>query len=207
MKILLTGFEPFGENFFNSSQKLLEALPDNFNEDIHLQKLVLPVDQDLAPEIALYAMDEGKPDAVMAFGLATGRAEISIERVAINMMDFQEPDNKGFIVSDVPVVSYGPAAYFTTYPIREMLNKLIKAGIPATLSLSAGTFLCNQVFYSIMHEITVEQSPIRAGFIHLPALPEAAALSEKPIPSMSLDLMLEAAKIMIICLSEEKSST
>ncbi len=203
MKILLTGFEPFGDNPINASQRLIEALPITLNENIHLQKLILPVDEKRAPEIVKQAMDEGKPDGVMAFGLAAGRTDISIERVAINLMDFQIPDNTGASISDTAVVQNGPAAYFSTLPVRNMLNKLTKVGIPASLSLSAGAFLCNQVFYSVMHQITINKWGISAGFIHLPTLPEAAAQNKKPTPSMSLDLMLKAAKIMITCLYEE----
>jgi pyroglutamyl-peptidase len=203
MKILLTGFETFGDNPINASQRLVEALPNTLNENIHLQKLILPVDEKLAPEIVLQAINEGKPNGVMAFGLAAGRTDISIERVAINLMDFQIPDNTGASISNEAVVSNGPEAYFSTLPVRKMLNKLTNARIPASLSLSAGAFLCNQVFYSIMHEIDINKWGIPAGFIHLPTLPEGAAKNKKPIPSMSLDLMLEAAKIMITCLYEE----
>jgi pyroglutamyl-peptidase len=203
MKILLTGFEPFGDNPINASQRLVEALPIILNEDINLQKLILPVDEKRAPEIVQQVIDEEKPDGVVAFGLAAGRTDISIERVAINLMDFQIPDNKGASISDVTVVSNGPAAYFSTLPVRKMLNELTKVGIPASLSLSAGAYLCNQVFYSIMHQITINKWEIPAGFIHLPTLPEAAAQNKKPIPSMSLNLMLKAAQIMITCLYEE----
>lgn len=203
MKILLTGFEPFGDNPINASQRLVEALPSTLNENIHLQKMILPVDEKLAPEIVLQATEEEKPDGVMAFGLAAGRADISIERVAINLMDFQIPDNTGASISDAAVVPNGPAAYFSTLPVRKLLNKLTNAGIPASLSLSAGAFLCNQVFYSIIHQIAINKWDIPSGFIHLPTLPEAAAQNKKPIPSMSLDLMLKAAKVMITCLFEE----
>lgn len=203
MKILLTGFEPFGDHALNPSQKLLELLPDKLEDDLILEKLILPVDQDLAPGLILKAINKNKPDAIFAFGLAAGRARISLERIAINLMDFRIPDNTGVVISDRPVNPNGPAAYFTTLPIRSMLLALVEAGIPAEISLSAGSFLCNQVFYLILHEITTKELPIPAGFIHLPALPEAVAKTGKSSPSMELELILKAAKVLFSCLSSK----
>jgi pyroglutamyl-peptidase len=201
LKILLTGFEVFGDNILNPSEKLLDSLPNFYSENITLLKLLLPVEKDLAPELVISALRENKYDVIMAFGLAAGRAKISIERIAINLMDFQIPDNAGITVRDQPVIADGPAAYFATLPFESMLNALQKANIPAELSLSAGSYICNQVFYHIMHNITKNNLSVKAGFIHLPALPETAAKSKKSMPSMSLDLIVKAAKIMITCLN------
>jgi len=201
LKILLTGFEVFGDNTVNPSEKLLDSLPGSYSENVNLVKLLLPVDKDLAPDLVLSALHKFKPDAIMAFGLASGRAKISIERIAINLMDFQIPDNTGVTVRDQPVISDGSAAYFATLPFESMLNALQKANIPSELSLSAGSFVCNQVFYHIMHNITVNNLSTKAGFIHLPALPGTAAKSNKSMPSMSLNLIIKAVKIMIECLS------
>ncbi len=203
MKILLTGFEPFGDHALNPSQKLLELLPGNLDGDLQLKKLILPVDQYLAPSLFLKAIHENKPEAIIAFGLASGRERISLERVAINLMDFRIPDNTGVIITDKPVNPDGPAAYFSTLPIRSMLLALVEAGIPAEISLSAGSYLCNQVFYSILHEIATNKLSIPAGFVHLPALPEAIAKTGKPSPSMEIGLILRAANIIISCLAIE----
>ena len=205
MKILLTGFEPFGEHSLNASQKLLESLPGSLMDGVQLKKQILPVDKELAPQRIAALLHLEKPEAIIAFGLASGRPCISLERVAINLMDFRIPDNAGRKIEDQPVVEGGPAAYFTTLPIRSIRAALEEAGIPAELSLSAGAFLCNAVFYRVMHEIAISQLSVKAGFIHLPDLPEGAAGCEKPRPSMSLDLILKAAKLIITCVIEEMS--
>ncbi len=201
MKILLAGFEPFSDNAVNPSQKLLELLPKKINQDCQLEKIILPVDHYIAPGIVISAIRKMKPDAVIAFGLARGRAGISLEQIAINLMDFRIPDNAGVTISDKPVITDGPAAFFTTLPIRSMLNTLLEANIPAEISLSAGSYLCNQVFYSMMHETSTYHHQIQAGFVHLPALPEAVAKNEKALPSMDISLILKAARILITCLA------
>lgn len=201
MKILLSGFETFGENAVNPSQQLMELLPEKLEKDLFLRKMILPVDHEAAPRKILKALREENPDGVIAFGLAAGRARISLERAALNLMDFRIPDNTGAIISDKPVIPDAPAAYFTTLPIHSMLIALIKANIPAEISLSAGSYLCNQIFYIMIHEITIHQMGIPAGFVHLPASPEAVAKGQKPIPSMDMTLILKAAKTLISTLA------
>jgi pyroglutamyl-peptidase len=197
MKILLSGFETFGDNSFNPSKELMEFLPERLEKDLYLEKLILPVDHLIAPDLILKAIRDSNPDGIIAFGLAAGRPRISLERVAINLMDFRIPDNSGAIISDKPINPDGPAAYFTTLPLRSMLLALIETNIPAEISLSAGSYLCNQVFYTIMHEINTNHLHIPAGFVHLPASPEAVALGQQPMPSMDMGLILQAAKILI----------
>lgn len=197
MKILLSGFETFGDNAVNPSQQLIELLPKKLGKGLFLEKLILPVEHKSAPRMLLEVIYNNKPDGVIAFGLAAGRARISLEQAALNLMDFRIPDNAGTLISDQPVVPDGPAAYFTTLPIRNMLLALIEANIPAEISLSAGSYLCNQVFYTIMHEITIHQLGIPAGFVHIPALPEAVAKGQKSIPSMDMAMVQKAAKILI----------
>lgn len=196
MNILMTGFEPFGEHNLNPSQLLIEALPDKFQDSV-LIKDVLPVHHDLAPRKLTELLNVHQPDAVIAFGLAAGRAKISLERIAINLMDFSIADNAGMTVKNQPINESGPAAYFSTLPLSVMFTELNAAGFPAELSLTAGAYLCNQVFYTLMHELTRQNLSIPAGFVHLPALPELAAKSEKQVPSMSLDQILKAAHLMI----------
>lgn len=207
MNILLTGFEPFGDNPLNPSQALVEALPNHLPENVVLTKAILPVDQQQAPKELLALIHHHNPDAVLSFGLAAGRSKISLERVAINLMDFRIPDNVGTTKSNEPIIAGGPAAYFTTLPIQTMLLALTAEGIPAQPSLTAGAYLCNLVFYVMMHEISLSNLPIRAGFIHLPALPEQAALADKPIPSLDLDQALSAAHILIAKLIETQTIT
>jgi pyroglutamyl-peptidase len=197
MKFLITGFEPFGESPLNPSQRLVDSLPDGLFDDVLINKAILPVDQIKGPQTLLQAIHDCQPEVILAFGLATGRARISLERITVNLMDYRIPDNAGNLVCDQPIIANGPAAYFSTLPLRDMLNALQREGIPVELSLSAGAYLCNQVFYTMMHEIATRNLAIRAGFIHLPALPEQAAESDKSVPSLSLDILQQAVEIMI----------
>jgi pyroglutamyl-peptidase len=202
MKILLTGFEPFGESLFNPSQLLVNAYSPPALAEITISKQILPVDHDKAPKVLMTALQDHQPDAVLSFGLALGRAKISLEKVAINFKDYRIPDNTGITLQDQPIVVDGPTAYFSTLPIRDFLTKLNEADIPAEISLTAGSYLCNQVFYSMMHHIAIKDLPMRAGFVHLPPLPKQAAQSAKPVPSMSLEQDLQGLQIMIDALME-----
>lgn len=201
MKILLTGFETFAEHPDNPSQRLLELLPEVLDNNLYLEKIILPVDHKTAPGIILKKIHDEKPDAVIAFGLAVGRAKICLERVALNLLDFQIPDNAGVVITNNPINPDGPTAYFATLPIRSMLSALTQANIPAEISLSAGTYLCNQVFYSMMHELAITSPKTLAGFVHLPASPETAAKNPKSMPSMDMALIIQAAKILVSCLA------
>lgn len=203
MKILLTGFEPFGEHRLNPSQLLVDALPDQIlGRSIY--KGILPVHHQLGPQKLLELILQLQPDAVLSFGLAAGRAKISLERVALNLIDDATPDNAGVTIENQSIITDAPAAYFSTLPLYAMLSALITAGIPAELSLSAGTYLCNQVFYTLMHTVATHNLGIQAGFVHLPALPEQASTSQKPMPSLSLDICIKAAQILISQCNQNK---
>ncbi|MEA3326668.1 MAG: pyroglutamyl-peptidase I [Chloroflexota bacterium] len=206
MKVLLTGFEPFGKHAVNPSQKLINELPDTLDDDIVLIKTVLPVDQASATRDLLFQLHHHQPDVAICFGLASGRSRICLERVAINLMDFQIPDNDGVKISEAPIIENGPAAYFTNLPISDLLSTLLDEGIQARISLTAGAFLCNLVFYSLMHEIETSQLPTKAGFIHLPPLPEQAALSDKSTPSLSLEKDVLSALLIIKFLYQNLTS-
>lgn len=197
MKIMITGFEPFSNHAVNPSQQIVESIVDETLKGVDLISAVLPVDYAQAPKILLENIRKGQPDVILAFGLASRRFKIGLERIAINLMDFRNPDNSGKQISDQPIVKDGPDAYFTTLPVRLLLKLLTEENVPAEISLSAGSYLCNLVFYTIMHEIRSQHKPTLAGFIHLPALPEEAAKSDRPIPSLSLELDLKAARLMV----------
>lgn len=205
MKILITGFEPFGDHRINPSQILVQALPDQI-EEITLHKGILPVHHDLAPVRIHELFIEYQPDAVIAFGLAAGRPKISLERVAVNLMDYSIADNAGVTIANQPINTHGPAAYFSTLPLPTLLAVLTEAGIPAEMSLSAGAYLCNQVFYTLMNEISAASTHIPAGFVHLPALPEQAATAQKSIPSMSLETLLAAARLMFVSVAQQSAA-
>ncbi|QRN83962.1 pyroglutamyl-peptidase I [Chloroflexota bacterium] len=197
MKVLITGFEPFGQSLINPSQILLEDAPDQFPGGIELVKAILPVEKAAGPEALVDAILRYQPEAVICFGLAVGRSVISLERVAVNLMDYRMPDNAGQTVQDQPVNPDGPAAYFSSLPLRAMLTALQSNNIPAELSLTAGSYLCNQVFYTLMHHLATHGQSIPAGFIHLPACPEQAAHFDKPTPTLSLTIIKSALPLLL----------
>ena len=190
MKVLLTGFEPFGSSSVNPSEQAARMLCQMSLPGIELSTAILPVDRLCGPSALLRAVQATQPEAVVCLGEASRRAALSIERVALNLLDFRMPDNAGHQCIDEPVAPDGPAAYFVTLPVRAMLDAVRAAGIPAELSLSAGTFLCNQVLYELLHHLARRQLAVPAGFIHVPALPEQAAKLDAVIPSMDLDTIV-----------------
>lgn len=141
------------------------------------------------------AIAETRPDVVICLGQAGGRSDVSIERVAINVVDARIPDNEGRQPIDEPVVEGGPAAYFSTLPIKAIVRDLRAAGVPASVSSTAGTYNCNTIFYGLAHYIATEQPALRGGFVHVPYLPEMAA-HHPGQPSLALDTLIEAVKIM-----------
>ena len=197
MKILLTGFEPFNQEPINPSQQIVNALVDEKIEGVELITAVLPVDRFEGPDMLMRSYIKNQPDAVICLGEAGNRPTITVERVAVNLLDFGIEDNKGVRVTDKPIQPDGPAAYFTSLPAREIVEAMQSAGIPASLSLSAGAFLCNQVFYTIMHYLNNYQISIPAGFIHVPQLPEQVVEKRPLRPSMSLETMCKGITIAI----------
>ena len=189
MNVLLTGFEPFGGSQVNPSAQVVRTLARDGLPGVALHSAILPVDRQGGPATLLNAVRALHPDAIVCLGEATRRMAISIERVAINLLDYRMADNAGHQAIDEPIVPDGPAAYFVTLPVRAMLEAVRAAGIPAELSLSAGAFLCNQVTYELLHYLTTHQLDIPAGFVHLPALPEQVTNAYPPMPSMALDTM------------------
>ena len=194
MRILVTGFEPFGGDTVNPSAILAEALATTPILGATIGYAILPCA--FAPLAAAIeaAIDAHHPDILIGFGLATGRSTVSLERVAINVIDARIADNLGAQPIDEPVVPGGPAAYFSTLPIKAACALLGEAGIPAAISQTAGTFACNAAFYRARHR--TEGTAIRAGFVHVPCLPDMPeALAGAP----SLDLpSLRAAGIVIV---------
>jgi pyroglutamyl-peptidase len=189
-RILLTGFEPFGKSKVNPSEKVVRSLAGVKLDAINLITCILPVNGNLAPESILRTIETTSPDFVVCLGEAPKRHSISIERVAINLLDFRIPDNNGNQFIDAPVVEGGPDAYFVSLPVRKILEAVQNENIPAELSLTAGTYLCNQVLYEVLHFISKKNMPTRAGFIHLPSLPEQVV--NNPGASMGADISITA---------------
>lgn len=173
--LLVTGFEPFGGEETNSSQLVARALHGQVIGGLTVVSVVLPCVFATAPGALQQALEQWQPRLVLALGQAAGRNELSLERVAINVMDAPIEDNAGQQPTDVPVVVDGPPAQFTTLPVKAMVNAMRNAGLRAGLSNSAGTFVCNQVFYCLQHQLASAQPRVPSGFMHLPLLPEQAA--------------------------------
>jgi len=203
MKLLLAGFEPFGGSAVNPSEQVVRALAQESLPGIALHTAILPVDRVNGPATLIRAVQEYQPDAVLCLGEAPGRTAISIERVAINLMDYRIADNAGNQAQDEPIVPDGPAAYFVTLPVRAMLEAIRAANVPAELSLSAGAFLCNQVLYTLLHHLALNSPGIRAGFAHVPPLPEQVVNKDRLIASMGLDIMLTGIRAAISAVANE----
>lgn len=195
MNILLTGFEPFGGEAINPSWEIARALQGQVIAGAVVQARCLPTAFGAAPVALARALAEVKPGLAIGLGLASGRPEISIERVAVNLIDARIADNAGDRPQDIPVREGAPAAYFSTLPIKAMRNGLRAAGHPAGLSLTAGAFVCNQVFFELQHQLAGQAVP--SGFIHVPALPEQAARSQPTVASMSLAAQVDAIRLAI----------
>ena len=197
MRLLLTGFEAFAGSPVNPSEQVVLALESDPPPGIELTTLILPVDARAAPLMLADSLAAVNPQVVICLGEASGRPLLSLERAALNILDFRIPDNNGSQVKDLPVLPGGPDAYFSTLPLRPLLERISENGIPAEISLSAGAYLCNQVFYLLMHWAAQQSQPIPAGFIHIPSLPEQVVLRASPAPSMALETSLRAVRLVI----------
>ena len=193
--VLLTGFAPFDGAVGNPSWDAARVLD---GEDIAGHRIVarrLPVEFGVARDALRQAIRELRPALVLCTGLASGRSAISLERVAINVDDARIPDNAGRQPVDVPVVRRGPAAYFSTLPIKAMYAAIGEAGIPVEVSQSAGTYVCNHVFYGLMHALR-RQRIVRAGFIHIPYSPAQASM-HPGTPSVAVETVTEALRLAV----------
>ncbi len=192
--ILVTGFERFADHAANPSEELAKAVDGRTVSGVVIRGACLPVRHDEAAAAVIELLETLEPCAALHLGLAAGRARIALERIAVNVMDFAIPDNAGHRATGEPCVPDGPAAYLTTLPLRAMLDALTADGIPAYVSDTAGTYLCNLTLYRSLHAVTRTGGGTRVGFMHLPALPSMVAASGLDQPSMDLPLMLRAVE-------------
>lgn len=194
-KILLSGFEPFGGDKINSSLEVVKVLKNRTLNGGEIHIVQTPVVLQKSIDTVISAIKEIKPDVVVSIGEASGRCDITPERVAINMDDFRIKDNGGNQIIDTPVVKNAPDAYFSTLPIKAMVKAMQNGGFPSSVSNSAGTFVCNHLFYGVQHFIKSNSLPIRYGFVHIPLLLEQNVNDTKP--SMSLESMVLALLVML----------
>lgn len=195
--LLVTGFEPFSGLAANPSLEVAKALDGRAVADAVVHGAVLPVHHADAASAVARLVEELDPAAIVHLGLAAGRARVALERVAVNVMDYDAPDNAGFRAQGEPCAADGPAAYFATLPLTAILAALLAEGIPAYVSSSAGTYLCNQTMYATLHMLARRARPVPAGFVHLPLLPAMVAASGLEQPSMDGGLMVRALEIVL----------
>lgn len=195
MKVLITGFDPFGGEKINPAWEAVKALPDNI-DGIEVVKLQIPTVFKKSAKKLFENIDSVKPDVVICVGQAGGRYEFSVERVAINVDDGRIPDNDGYQPVDSPVFEDGENAYFSTLPIKAIVEEVKKVGIPSAVSNTAGTYVCNHIMYSLLYYLNKNNLNIKGGFNHVPFIPEQV-IEKKNTPYMELTRITKALEISI----------
>ncbi len=190
-KLLITGFDPFGGESINPAWEAVKRLPDVVG-DYALTKLEIPTVFGTASQRVLQAAQTFQPDVILCIGQAGGRKAITPEMVGINLRHARIADNAGNQPQDEPVVPDGPAAYFATVPVRKMTEAIEAAGTTAAVSYSAGTFVCNDTLYTLLHHYA--GTAVQAGFVHVPFLPEQA---KEGVPFMELEEIVRGLRVMI----------
>lgn len=195
-RVLLTGFDPFGGERINPAMDVVRELAGERIAGHRVVPATLPVTFADAPAALAAALEREQPALAICIGQAGGRARISLERVALNLVDARIPDNAGAQPIDTRVIDDAPDAYFTTLPVKSMLQAMTASGVPAELSLSAGTYVCNAVFFALQHLLATRWPQVRGGFIHIPYLPQQAAL-HPGAPSLGLGTLGKGIGIAI----------
>lgn len=190
MKILVTGFEPFGGETVNPAWEIAQGLPQTIaGAQIVARQIPCVFGQSI--QTLVQAMEEEKPDLVLCLGQAGGRSAVCPERVAINLSDARIPDNAGAQPIDEPIMAEGENAYFSNLPVKAMAQAVRQAGVPAQVSNTAGTYVCNHLMYGLLYHIHKSFPHVRGGFVHVPYLTEQVV--DKPnVPSLSLEQMIRA---------------
>ena len=184
MKILLTAFEPFGGETINSALEAVKLVADKIG-GADIVKLTVPTVFCKSVDVVTTAIESEKPDAVLCIGQAGGRSEMTPERVAINIDDARLADNEGNQPIDCPVIPDGAPAYFSTLPIKSMVQAIRDVGIPASVSNSAGTFVCNHLMYGLLYTLAEKYPNVRGGFMHVPYSP-CQVVDRASTPSMNI---------------------
>ena len=194
-KILLTGFEPFGNAALNPSAEIVKSIQSS-----NTITAILPVSYSEAEAVLFELIEKHNPDVIICLGQAEGRKEITPERIAINLDDARVADNDGVTRTNQVIDENGADSYFSTLPISEITKQINEHGIPSSISLSAGAFLCNHIFYKVQQRFV--GTPIKSGFIHVPIMDEQA-VDFPGVPSMSLSKMIEAIEVSIEVIQAE----
>ena len=204
MKIIVTGFDPFGGDTINPAYEAIKLIPPKV-ADAEIIKVELPTVYGKCGEVLEAAIEQHKPDAVLCVGQAGGRSVISIEKVAVNLAEARIPDNAKQQPSDEAIVEGAPAAYFTNLPVKAMVKNCKSHGIPSSISYTAGTFVCNDIMYRLLHMIAQKYPKMRGGFIHVPFVPEQVTERPEGTPSMSAETIAKGLEYSIeaICTHQE----
>ena len=205
MKLLITGFDAFGVDKINPSYEAVSVLSDNIT-GIDLIKKQLPTKFKEAKELLSQYVEEYKPDFVICVGQAAGRSKISLERVAINLMDAKIEDNDGYMPNDETIHYDGQLAYFSNLPLRKIEKALVENEIPVEISNSAGLFVCNCSLYHILYLNDLGTHKFKGGFIHIPLIPDQLKDREESVATMELEKVVKALQVVINCLSSESDT-
>lgn len=202
MKVLVTGFDPFGGEELNPAWEAVQKL-DSTIAGAEIVTAQVPTVFYKSIDVLVAAIERESPDIAICVGQAGGRYEVTIERVAINVNDARIADNEGNQPIDEPIVPDGPAAYFAKLPIKAMVQEIRSAKLPASVSNTAGTFVCNHIMYGLLHYIHTNRPEMRGGFIHVPFIPEQV-IHKRQMPSMSLDDIVKSLRLAIKAAVEYK---
>jgi len=201
MRILVTGFDPFGNETVNPAYEAVKLLPDNI-AGAEIIKLEIPTVFGKCDPVVEQAIIDKKPDVVLSIGQAGGRFDISVERVAVNIADGRIPDNEGNQPIDQTIREGGENAYFASVPVKAIVEKIRARGIPSSVSYTAGSYVCNFIMYCVLHSIATKHPGIRAGFIHVPFMTSQAIGKPVNTPTMSIQTISSAIEAAIEAIVE-----
>ena len=204
MKLLLTAFDPFGGSAINPALEAVGLVADRIG-DVEIVKLVVPTVFGKSVDVVTAKMEAEKPDVVLCIGQAGGRHDLTPERVAINLDDARIPDNEGNQPIDRTICRDGAAAYFSNLPIKAMAAKIREAGLPASVSNTAGTFVCNHLMYGVLHHMAKHYPDMRGGFMHVPFVPSQTVNRPDPTPSMSEQDIARGIEAAIAAIAENET--
>ena len=201
MKILFAAFDPFGGAKINPADEAVSRLPEEIS-GADIIKIQIPTMFVEDGKVLEEAIRENRPDAVVCVGMAGGRSHVSVEQVAINLIEARIPDNAAKQPTGVSVIEGGPTAYFSTLPVKAIVEEMKNNQIPAKISYTAGTFVCNDIMYRLLHLIDTQYPDMQGGFIHVPYLPEQVLEMNEEKPSMSLPMMEQALEAAAMAIAE-----
>ena len=203
MKLLLTGFDPFGGEPINPAWEAVKRVADKI-DDVEVIKLEVPTVFYKSIDTVAAAIEKEKPDAVLCIGQAGGRYDLTPERVAININDARIPDNEGKQPLDGPVFEDGEPAYFTTLPIKAMVRAIREADVPASISNSAGTYVCNHLMYGVLYTLAKKYPGVRGRFMHVPFVTSQVVNRATPAPSLSTETIAKGIEAAIKAIGSNK---